>query len=95
MSNTNNFYMYIQPSYSAVTPVDTNDQEDLSIELIVFLHHYPDLLKSETHLQCLCYCFDHYINVDPSSRNLPIQEKFKQAGEMAINFLGKFMESKF
>jgi hypothetical protein len=94
MSDKNNFDAYIQPSYSALKSTDTNNQEDLYEELMVFLNKYTEFSRSKTHLQCLSYCFDHYVNMDPASRCLPIQEKLKRAGEMAINFLGIFSRPK-
>jgi hypothetical protein len=83
-----NSYSYIQPYYSALKTLNKDKKEEFSKELLVFLEQCPKFITSQSHLQCFCYCFDHYINYDPASRDLPLQEKIKQAGEMAIKFLG-------
>ena len=94
MLNKNNFDSYIQPYYSTLTTLNKDKQGEFSKELLVFLEKYPKFSTSQSHLQCFCYCFDHYINYDPASKDLPLQEKIKQAGEMAIKFLGFITRSK-
>ena len=88
MSDKNNFESYIQPHYSTLKTLNKDKQGEFSTELLRFLEQYPEFASSKSHLQCLCYCFDHYINYDPASRDLPLQKKIERAGEMAINFLG-------
>jgi hypothetical protein len=88
MLDNNKFESYIQPYCSTLQTLNKNKQGEFSKELLVFLEQHPNFLTSQSHLQCFCYCFDHYINYDPASRDLPLQEKIKQAGEMAIKFLG-------
>ena len=90
MSNKKRFDEYVKPSYSEIESIDLLDQEDLSKEIMLFMEKNPEFLRNKAYLQCLCYCFEHYVNIDSNSINLPIQEKFKLAGEMAINFLGIF-----
>jgi hypothetical protein len=88
MSYENNYESYVQPHYTALEPVSKNASANFSNELMLFLSQYPEFLKTKSHLDFLRYCFDYYINCDPLSRDLPLQEKFKQAGEMAKNFMG-------
>jgi hypothetical protein len=92
LSNKNRFDEYVKPAYSALDSIDIGDREDLSKELMLFMEKNPEFLQNKAYLQCLCYCFEHYVNIDYNSRYLPIQEKIKLAGEMAINFLRIFQE---
>ena len=61
---------------------------NLSEELQSVLSYHPEFLNSEQHLEFLRYGYFHYINCDPISRELPLQEKLKQANEMTNNFMG-------
>jgi len=70
-----------------VQTVSKDKQDEFSKGLIAFFERYPEFSSNQSHLQYLCYCFDHYINYDPSTRYLPLQEKIRRAGEMAIKFL--------
>lgn len=79
---------YIQPQYTALTSVNKNVASNFSQELMLFLNQYPEFSSSKSHMEFLLYCYDHYINCDPISRDLPPQEKLFQAGEMAKNFMG-------
>jgi hypothetical protein len=79
---------YIQPQYTTLQPVSKEASANLSQELLIFLSQHPDFSSNKSHFDFLRYCFDHYVNCDPISRDLPIQEKLKQAGEMAKNFMG-------
>jgi hypothetical protein len=88
MSYHDSIDAYIQPQYTALTPTSQNASATFSQELMIFLNNCPEFLSSKSHMEFLRYCFDHYINCDPVSRDLPLQEKLKQAGEMAKNFLG-------
>lgn len=88
MSHKNNFDSYIAPHYTTLQPVSKDTAANYSTELLTFLNQYPEFARSQSHLNFLQYCFDHYINCDPASRDLPIQEKLRRAGEMAINFMG-------
>jgi hypothetical protein len=88
LSDKNDFESYIQPHYSTLKTLNEDKLGEFSKELLSFLEQYPEFASSKSHLQCLCYCFDHYINYDPASRDLPLQIKIERAGEMAINFLG-------
>jgi hypothetical protein len=88
LSDKNSFHSYIQPYYSTLKTLNKDKQGEFSKELLVFLEKYPEFARSKSHLQCLYYCFDHYINYDPASRDLPLQNKIERAGEMAISFLG-------
>ncbi len=88
MSHENRFESYIQPHYTDLQSVNKTTSTKFSKELLLFLSKYPEFASTKTHLEFLRYCFDHYINCDPLLRDLPLQEKFKQAGEMAKNFMG-------
>jgi hypothetical protein len=88
MLDKNTFDSYVQPCCSMLKTLNKDKQEEFSKELLIFLEQYPKFSTSQSHLQCFCYCFDHYTNYDPALRDLPFQEKIKQAGEMAIKFLG-------
>lgn len=88
MKDKNNLESYIQPYYSTLKTLNKDMQGEFSKELLLFLEQFPELSSSQSYLQCLCYCFDHYINYDPASRDLSLYERIKQASEMAINFLG-------
>jgi hypothetical protein len=94
MSHHNFAEAYIQPQYTSLTPERKDKSTNFSQELLLFLNQYPEFSSSESHLQFLRYCFDHYINCDPISRDLHIQEKLKLAGEMAKNFMGIVIEGK-
>jgi hypothetical protein len=88
MSYRDDIKTYIQPQYSALTSARQNASATFSQELTIFLNNCPEFLSSKSHIEFLRYCFDHYINCDPVSRDLPLQDKLKQAGEMAKNFMG-------
>ena len=87
MSFQNNDESYIHPQYTILQPINNDISANLFKELQIYLYKHPDFLKTKSHLEFLRYCFDYYINCDPASRDLPIQEKLKQAGEMARNFM--------
>jgi hypothetical protein len=88
MSYQNFAEAYIQPQYTSLTPECKDISNNFPQELQLYLAQYPEFTKSQSHLQFLQYCFDNYINMDPISRDLPLQEKLKQAGEKAKNFMG-------
>jgi hypothetical protein len=88
MSYNNFAEAYIQPQYTSLMPESKEISNNFPQELQLFLAQYPEFTKSQSHLTFLQYCFDNYINMDPISRNLSLQEKLKQAGEMAKNFMG-------
>jgi hypothetical protein len=79
---------YIQPQYTSLKPVSKDTSTNFSQELLIFLSQHPEFTSTKSQLDILRYCYDHYINCDPISRDLPLQEKFKRAGEMAKNFMG-------
>jgi hypothetical protein len=85
---------YIQPQYTTLQPVNQEASANLSQELLIFLSQHPEFSSNKSHFEFLRYCFDHYVNYDPISSNLPIQEKLKQAGEMAKNFMGSIVIDK-
>ncbi|MFZ2089114.1 MAG: hypothetical protein WAU47_11095, partial [Desulfobaccales bacterium] len=84
--DTNN--SYIQPDYTTLQLVNNEISANFSGKLQIFLSQNPEFSNTKSHLVFLLYCYDHYINCDPISRDLPLQEKLKQAGEMAKNFMG-------
>ena len=88
MSCKNFSEAYIQPQYTSLKPVSKDATTNFSQELQFYLAQYPEFTNTKSQLDILCYCYDHYINCDPISRDLPIQDKLKQAGEMAKNFMG-------
>ena len=88
MSNKNSFDCYIQPHYTGLQLEKNNNKAEFSKELSVFLTQYPQFANNPQQISMLCYCFDHYVNFDPASRDLTLQEKLKRAGEMANNFMG-------
>jgi hypothetical protein len=88
MSYQNFTEAYIQPQYTSLEPVCKDASSNFTQELIIFLNQHPEFTNTKSQLDILHYCYDHYINCDPISRDLPLQEKFKQAGEMAKNFMG-------
>ena len=94
MSYRNSDKSYIHPHYTTLQPINKNIPTDLLQELQIYLAKHPEFLKSKSHLEFLRYCFDYYINCDPASRDLPIQEKLQQAGEMARNFMGIVINEK-
>jgi hypothetical protein len=94
MSYQNFAEAYIQPQYTSLMPESKDTSNNFSQELQLFLAQYPEFTKSQSHLQFLQYCFDNYINMDPKSRDLPLQEKLKQAGEMSRNFMGIIIGAK-
>jgi hypothetical protein len=79
---------YIQPQYTALKSMNKDTSTQFSQELMIFLSQHPEFTSSKSLFDILRYCYDHYINCDPTSRDLPIQEKLKRAGEMAKNFMG-------
>jgi hypothetical protein len=88
MSYSNFAKAYIQPQYTSLKPEDKDTSSGFIQELQLFLSLHPEFSSSETNLQFLHYCFNHYVRYDPISRDLPLQEQLKQAGEMAKNFMG-------
>jgi hypothetical protein len=88
MSYQNTIDAYIQPQYTTLRAMRKETTANFSQELQIYLGQHPDFSAKQSHLDFLRYCYDHYINCDPISRDLPIQEKLKQAGEMAENFMG-------
>jgi sulfur relay (sulfurtransferase) DsrC/TusE family protein len=87
MSYKNLAETYIQPQYTSLNPIYKDTSTNFSQELLILLSKNPEFTSTKAHLDILRYCYDHYINCDPISRDLPLQEKFKQAGEMAKNFI--------
>jgi hypothetical protein len=85
---------YIQPQYTSLKPVCKETPTNFSQELLVFLSQHPEFSTKQSHLNFLRYCYDHYINCDPASRDLTIQEKLKKAGEMSLNFMGIIVGAK-
>jgi hypothetical protein len=81
-------YAYIQPQYTTLQPTSKETSANFSKELMIFLSQHPEFTSTKSQFDILRYCYDHYINCDPISKGLPLQEKFKQAGEMAKNFMG-------
>ncbi len=79
---------YIQPQYTTLQPENKDASANFSQELLIFLSKNPEFCNNKSYLDFLSYCFNHYINSDPMSRDLPIQERLKKAGEMAKNFMG-------
>ena len=88
MSYKNFSEAYIQPQYTSLKPVSKDATTNFSQELQIFLAKHTEFTSTKLHLDILRYCYDHYINCDPISRDLPLQEKLKQAGEMVKNFMG-------
>jgi hypothetical protein len=88
MSYQNFTEAYIQPQYTSLEPVCKDESSNFTQELMIFLNQHPEFTNTKSQLDILRYCYDHYINCDPISRDIPLQEKFKQAGEMAKNFMG-------
>ncbi len=87
MSQNNNFDSYIKPLYSTLKEKKKDTSIEFSQALLFFLIQYPEFSKSKKHMDYLHYCLEYYINYDPEFRDLPLQEKFMRAGEMAKNFL--------
>jgi hypothetical protein len=85
---------YIQPQYTSLNPVYKDTSTNFSQELLIFLSHHPEFSTKQSHLEFLRYCYDHYIDGDPVSKDLPIQEKLKKAGEMSRNFMGIIIGAK-
>jgi hypothetical protein len=88
MSYQNFADAYIQPQYTSLKPKYKDASINFTEELMIFLNQHPEFTSNKSQLDILRYCYDHYINCDPSSRDLPLQDKLKQAGEMAKNFMG-------
>jgi hypothetical protein len=88
LSVKNSFDSYIQPQYTCLQSGAKNMQAEFTKELFIFLQQYPEFASNQTHLNLLRYCFDHYINYDPASRDLPLPDKLRRAGEMAATFVG-------
>ena len=79
---------YIPPQYLILHLRREESTANFSEEIRFFLSHHPEFLTSKRHLEFLRYCYVHYINCDPASRDLPVQEKLQQAMAMARNFMG-------
>jgi hypothetical protein len=94
LSNKNSFDAYIQPQYTNLQTSHKDKQAEFSKELFIFLQQYPEFSKDQSQLNLLRYCFDHYINYDPSSRDLPLPDKLRRAGEMALSFMGNVIGAK-
>jgi hypothetical protein len=88
MSYQNINYSYFKSQFMDMQPVTNNVSANFSQELHIFLYQHPQFLSNKSHLEFLRHCFVNYINCDPTLRDLPIREKLKQAGEMAIKFMG-------
>ena len=87
MSYQNFAEEYIQPQYTSLQSEQNNTSANFSQELQLFLSANPEFSSSKSHLNFLLYCFDHYVNCDPISRDLPIQERLGQSAEMAKSFM--------
>ena len=85
---------YIQPQYTWLEPASKKMSTDFLQELMIFLSQNPEFTNSKSQLDILQYCYDHYINCDPISRDLPLQEKIRQAGEMARKFMNMVFGAK-
>lgn len=94
MSYKNFADAYIQPQYTTLKPGSKETSTNFSQELLIFLSQHPEFNSSKSQLNILRYCFDHYINCDPVSRDLPLQEKIKHAGEITKKFMGIIIGAK-
>ena len=94
LSNKNSFDAYIQPQYTNLQANNKDKQSEFTKELFIFLQQFPDIFRDQAHLNLLRYCFDHYINYDPASRDLPLPDKLRRAGEMALSFMGNNIGAK-
>ena len=94
MSENNNFDSYIKPFYSLMKSEKKDISTKFSRAFKFFLMQYPEFSTSQSYLEFLHYCLEHYINIDPELRDLPIREKLMRAGEMAKNLLSIMNDSK-
>jgi hypothetical protein len=86
MSDQNTREFYIHPQYSKLQPEGNDESSNFAEELRIFLSRHQELSTSKQQLESLRYCYVHYINFDPASRDLPVQEKLNKAMEMAKKF---------
>ena len=94
MANKNSLDSYTQPHYTNLQSGNRDNQAEFTQELFGFLERYPEFTNNPSQMNMLHYCFNHYINYDPAYRDLPLQDKIKQAGEMAAHFMGTTLEGK-
>ena len=78
MSYQNYAEAYIQPQYTSLTPVSNYTSTNFSQEIMIYLSQHPEFTSTKSQLDILRYCYDNYINCDPISRDLPLQEKLSK-----------------
>jgi hypothetical protein len=88
LSHNLNVDNYIQPFFTALAPVKQDNPSKFSRAYKTFLAQSPEFASCHQHMEFLRYCFTHYVNLDPESRDLSILEKLDLAGRMAKDFLG-------
>lgn len=57
-----------------------------------FFIRHPEMAADPGKMEVLQYCFKHYINFDPESRDLSVAEKLERANQMAVDFLGSMFK---
>jgi hypothetical protein len=53
---------------------------------------HPEIDASPLRMEFLQYCYQHYVNFDPKSRDLSVPEKLEHAAQMASEFWSKMFQ---
>jgi hypothetical protein len=81
-------------SLSALQPTGTQPSQDFEAALNQFLARHPEVAADPRRLEVVRYCYKYYVNYDPQYRDLPINDKLKQAIGMAGKFFGAMSSPK-
>lgn len=80
-------------NYTSLGPArDHSQNPEIQKALKDFLAHHPEVAADPRKMEVLQYCFKHYVNYDPESRDLSLREKLERANQMAMDFLGSMLK---
>jgi hypothetical protein len=66
--------------------------ESFKLALEEFVKKHPEIDASPLRMEFLQYCYQHYVNFDPKSRDLSVPEKLEHAAQMASEFWSKMFQ---
>jgi hypothetical protein len=86
---------FLKASFTNLNGVHKDDQvsEVFRNALKDFFMRHPELVSNPQKVEFLKYCYQHYVNFDPTYRNLSIQEKLEQANRLASDFMGTMFKA--
>ncbi len=86
---------FLKANFTSLNGVHKDDQvsEAFRTALKEFFMRHPELISDPQKVEFLKYCYHHYVNIDPTYRDLSIQEKLEQANRLASDFMGTMFKA--